>query len=514
MSKVRKTANAVEKAKRQVLAPRVADNGYRLPDPLPKGEILTDSVKTQWIIGESIGCGGFGEIYAAKRLANNAEVNGESDYDYVAKVDNYNGPLFAEIHFYHRVAKSEEVNKWMQKEGLKFLGIPRYIASGLHKKTASKTIVKSKNRMAKSSKLNQNNEMPDYRFLIMQRFGKDLQSILNENNKFDLKTAYTIAIKVIDTLKYIHHNGYIHADVKASNLLLGRKRSSRRLSNDSFDEIYLVDYGLVERYITREGEHRNYEEDQRRAHNGTIEFTSRDAHIGALSRRSDLEILAYNILSWLSGGKLPWMSNLKDHRYVKECKEYYMKNLHELVNYCFGKNDNKTNLKPKATQTTKPVVDRKKISPNVPHGIVEVLQYIANLEFTEEPDYHLLKKILENGIEKSGERSDGTFNFNSSSRRSNITVGSKSPLKRKAEDNQDKGDTLSNAKESPKRTRRLVRAKTGNVLKKARSVPTTLTPQKGNTEQSPQKTPFNNPTPQMLELLKKMKEKKLNLKYK
>ena len=39
-------------------------NGYKLPDPIPNGEILTDMTKKQWIIGSSIGIGGFGEIYA------------------------------------------------------------------------------------------------------------------------------------------------------------------------------------------------------------------------------------------------------------------------------------------------------------------------------------------------------------------------------------------------------------------------------------------------------------------
>jgi hypothetical protein len=46
-------------------APRKkAANGYKLPDPIPKGEIMTDLKKQRWIISSSIGVGGFGEIYA------------------------------------------------------------------------------------------------------------------------------------------------------------------------------------------------------------------------------------------------------------------------------------------------------------------------------------------------------------------------------------------------------------------------------------------------------------------
>lgn len=43
--------------------PRFAPNGYRLPDPIREGEILTDVTKKQWKLGRSIGLGGFGEIY-------------------------------------------------------------------------------------------------------------------------------------------------------------------------------------------------------------------------------------------------------------------------------------------------------------------------------------------------------------------------------------------------------------------------------------------------------------------
>ena len=44
-------------------------------------------------------------------------------------------------------------------------------------------------------------------------------------------------------------------------------------------QVFLVDYGLATKYRF-DGEHRQYKEDPRKAHDGTIEFTSRDAHKG------------------------------------------------------------------------------------------------------------------------------------------------------------------------------------------------------------------------------------------
>lgn len=41
-----------------------APKAYKLPDPISKGEVMIDTSKQQWIVGESIGIGGFGEIYS------------------------------------------------------------------------------------------------------------------------------------------------------------------------------------------------------------------------------------------------------------------------------------------------------------------------------------------------------------------------------------------------------------------------------------------------------------------
>lgn len=44
-------------------------------------------------------------------------------------------------------------------------------------------------------------------------------------------------------------------------------------------QVYLVDYGLAYRYRI-DGRPKPYKEDPRRTHDGTLEFTSIDAHKG------------------------------------------------------------------------------------------------------------------------------------------------------------------------------------------------------------------------------------------
>lgn len=77
----------------------------------------------------------------------------------------------------------------------------------------------------------------------------------------------------MDALEYIHSKGYAHADIKGPNILLSY--------GDNISEAYLVDYGLAYRFRTGIGEHKPFVHDERRAHEGTLEFTSRDAHHGS-----------------------------------------------------------------------------------------------------------------------------------------------------------------------------------------------------------------------------------------
>lgn len=79
-------------------------------------------------------------------------------------------------------------------------------------------------------------------------------------------------------LEYIHSKTYIHADIKGGNLLMDLK---------SPNYVYLVDFGLASHYTTKP----EYKLDPKKAHNGTIEYTSRDAHMGGEYFPSKLIIL-------------------------------------------------------------------------------------------------------------------------------------------------------------------------------------------------------------------------------
>ncbi|XP_026992153.2 serine/threonine-protein kinase VRK2 isoform X1 [Tachysurus fulvidraco] len=306
-----------------------------LPCPLPEGWILTDTEKRKWRLGKMIGKGGFGLIYLA---SDDVESPVTDDTDYVIKVEYHeNGPLFSELKFYQRAAKPESISKWKRVKRLHFLGIPTYWGSGLSEHNGKR-----------------------YRFMVMDRLGTDLQKVFVGNGEqLKKQTVLQLGCLMVDVLEYIHDNEYVHADIKAANLLLGHRDPGN---------VYLADYGLSYRYCPN-GEHKDYKENPKKGHNGTIEYTSIDAHRGvAPSRRGDLEVLGYCLLHWQCGN-LPWLSVLRNPVQVQEAKAKLMDNLPDSV-------------------------IQLSTSGNSLAEVAQFLLAVRTIGYKEKPDYDALRKVL------------------------------------------------------------------------------------------------------------------------
>ncbi|KAH8370358.1 hypothetical protein KR093_003136 [Drosophila rubida] len=142
------------------------------------------------------------------------------------------------------------------------------------------------------------------------------------------------------------------------------------------EHVFLIDFGLASKYQDR-GVHRPFIMDQRRAHDGTLEFTSRDAHLGAHSRRSDLECLGYNLLYW-SEGYLPWkdVAQQQQQEKVHRAKELFMTDVCEMLRQFYGK--------------------------QVPKYLGEFLQQIGRLGYQERPNYERYRNIFKREYRRLG----------------------------------------------------------------------------------------------------------------
>uniref|UniRef100_A0A669CDL0 non-specific serine/threonine protein kinase n=1 Tax=Oreochromis niloticus TaxID=8128 RepID=A0A669CDL0_ORENI len=382
----------------------------KLAEEFPPGEVLKDTMKKEWKLGAPIGQGGFGVIYLAEE--NSAKPVG-ADARYVIKVEPIdNGPLFCELAFYMRAAKPDLIQSWMKSKKLKNLGVPRYWGSGRHERGGQ-----------------------SYRFMVIDRLGTDLQKKFEEcGRRFPRKLVLQLGLRLLDTLEYIHEHEYVHADVKASNLML---------SHSDPNQVYLVDYGLAYRYAP-EGRPKEYKEDPKKCHDGTIEFTSIDCHKGAsVSRRSDLEILSYCMVQWLCG-RLPWEDKLQDPLYVRDSKIRYEKHstqpgcstvsntlpfiqfyntfLFFYIFCCVLYSSHRLMCIKESCLTFSPAGVKKNItefmakcfsSQDKPDEIQRFMEEVKSLGYTAKPPYDKLRSILQAGLKTIGAKEDGKLEFTS-----------------------------------------------------------------------------------------------------
>lgn len=271
-----------------------------------------------------------------------------------------------------RNAKKDDIEKFMKEKKLKQLGMPVFIGSGSEEIEGMK-----------------------HRFLVMPRYGQDIWKIfLEQNRKFPLHTVYRLGIQLINILEYIHTATYVHMDLKGANILLGYGKGGD-------EQVYLLDYGLACHYSTKD-----YKADPKKAHNGTIEYTSRDAHNGVPTMRGDIEILAYNLIEW-AGAKLPWTtpaSLLTKPAEVQKLKEKFMSELDKSIKAAFG-------------------------SLTVPSQLAVFMKYVGSMEHDTKPDYAKIRGMFESGLKDLKASNSGKLEFISKT----SVAAAKSPMKRAAQ---------------------------------------------------------------------------------
>ena len=211
----------------------------------------------------------------------------------------------------------------------------------------------------------ENNESNSYYYLVQQLLGNNLsQELKKYKNKIPKDIYINIALQMISRIEFLHSKGFIHCDIKPDNFALGLDNNDNKDNKDNNYTVYLIDYGLVEPYLNlKTKQHKSPKE--KKGHKGTMDYCSMNSHMEmSLSRRDDLESLAYCLI-YLWCGKLPWLnkySNGYNHEGIMNLK----------IEFCsYG-------------------CDIKKI----PKNLKLFLDYVIKLKFEEVPDYKYLKQLI------------------------------------------------------------------------------------------------------------------------
>ncbi|KAF8056169.1 kinase-like protein [Lyophyllum atratum] len=219
-----------------------------------------------------------------------------------------------------------------------------------------------------------------YRSMVMSLLGPSLADLFETcHRQFSVKTVCMLAIQLISRLEFIHNRNYVHRDIKPDNLLAGP------LGHKSESLIYLVDYGLANQY--RDAMSFTHIPYMRQATlTGTIRYLSVNGHRGVeLTRRDDLESLAYVLIFFLRGS-LPWQGLEATSRKKKSA----------LIM--------KKKLDISATQLCR----------NLPNAFAILLDYSRSLAFDAPPDYTYLRAIFHDVLHDKGYAADHVFDWDRS----------------------------------------------------------------------------------------------------
>ena len=204
--------------------------------------------------------------------------------------------------------------------------------------------------------------------LNMQRLGPSLAEMQKKCPGGVIPEEHLIIVfrKALDRLRSMHRAGFVHRDIKPDNLMLGR---------DTDGELYLIDMGLANRFITPSGTHIPARHRPHGGITGTARYAALHVHDGhTATRRSDIESLLYSI-AHLGTGSLPWHNIYKRPAGVSDDTAKRQRN----VRIAACKRD------------SSPV----KIFAGLPVDFSKMLRYVRGLGHSDAPDYERLDAMLQ-----------------------------------------------------------------------------------------------------------------------
>ena len=264
-----------------------------------------------------------------------------NDYKLINKIGKGSyGEVWKAIHIYKKKHVAVKIEKKSSKNTLKYeTTILRYLKS-----------------LDNVVNIKYFGETISYNYLIMELLDNQIdefysKSLLKEMNRKGL--IRKLGLQMLSCIKNIHLHGIIHRDIKPGNFLM------------EHEKIKLIDFGLSKQYIDKNGYHKSNKKHE--TITGTLRYVSKNIHNGEEpSRRDDIISMVY-ILFYLYLGNLPWQGlkiiNLKEkEKEILKLKENFLYIMRENI--------------------------------EIPIKLIELLEYVENLSYEEEPDYEFISFLL------------------------------------------------------------------------------------------------------------------------
>ena len=214
----------------------------------------------------------------------------------------------------------------------------------------------------------------EYNILVMQLLGKSLEYYSEKLYSLSIKTVCILGHQILSILEFIHDKNIVHRDIKPDNFCMGLDYISQK--------VFLIDFGLAKKYRSS-STLCHYPLVIKKGLTGTPRYASINALKGyEQSRRDDLESLGY-VMMYLLKGELPWQG------IIAKSKE----------------ERNKKILEKKLGTTSSELCD------GFPIEFEKYLDYVKNLEYTETPDYEMLRDLLMNIMKQNNLRYDYVFDW-------------------------------------------------------------------------------------------------------